>query len=98
MRRYRRKSWSSLWADTVLLGVEAQMVMGLRLAKLAWAKRGRKAEQRLMIREKAKAAGDAQLAIAKSIMTGAGDSAHSKVVKLYRRRVRSNLRRLGRGG
>jgi hypothetical protein len=59
---------------------------------------GNKAEQRLMISEKTKAATDAQSAIAKSIMTGTGDRAHSKVVKLYRGRVRSNLKRLARGG
>ena len=98
MRRYRRKGWSNLWADSVLLGMEAHMVVGLRLAKMAWARPGSNAEERLMVAEKAKAAVDARWAIAKSVMTGTGDRAPSKVVKLYRRRVRSNLKRLARGG
>jgi hypothetical protein len=46
--------------------------------------------------EKAKAARDTQRAVVKSLLTGTGHRANSKVVGLYRRRVRANLKRLAK--
>jgi hypothetical protein len=99
MRRRSRhnKALAALWFDALALGVEAHMVIGLRCAKLALNGTGCAAERRLMISEKAKAASAAQRTTIQSLVTGSGNRAGNKVIKLYRRRVQANLRRLAKG-
>jgi acyl-CoA reductase-like NAD-dependent aldehyde dehydrogenase len=97
IRSRHNKALAALWFDALFLGVEANMVIGLRCAKLALNGTGCTAERRLMVAEKAKAASAAQLTTIKSLVTGSGNRAGNKVVKLYRRRVRANLRRLAKG-
>jgi hypothetical protein len=80
--------WLKLSADTALLAMESQTVIGIRLAQIAMG-RGTPAEMQLMLTEKMLALADAAATVA------AGGSMH-KVVKGYRKRVRSNVRRLGR--
>lgn len=78
--------WIKLTIDTTLLGLEAQSVIGLRLAQIALGQ-GSPAEAHLMMTEKMLAFMDATTAVA------AGGSAHA-IVQDYRRRVQANARRL----
>jgi hypothetical protein len=80
------ESWMRLATDTTLLGLEAQSVIGLRLAQLATGQ-GTPAEAQLMMTEKMLALIDAATTIA------AGGSAHT-IVEDYRKRVQANARRL----
>jgi hypothetical protein len=78
--------WINLTLDATLLGLEAQSVIGLRLAQIAKGQ-GTPAEAQLMVTEKMLAFMDAATTVA------TGGSAHA-VVKDYRKRVQANARRL----
>lgn len=78
--------WVNLTLDTTLLGLEAQGVIGMRLAQIAMGQ-GTPAEAQLMVTEKMLALVDAATTLA------AGGSAHM-VVQDYRRQVQANARRL----
>ena len=80
------ESWMRLVTDTTLLGLEAQSVIGLRLAQIAMGQ-GTPAETHLMMTEKMHALMDAATTVA------AGGSAHA-IIEDYRRRVQANARRL----
>jgi hypothetical protein len=75
-----------LTIDTTLLGLEAQSVIGLRMAQIAMGQ-STPAEAQLMMSEKMLAFMEATMTVA------AGGSAH-KVVNGYRRRVQANAERL----
>lgn len=87
-------SWSKLWTDTAMMGVEAQQVIALRMWKAAMGGAAAVGEAERMVTEKAQAAFDAQRIIASSAMAGAPHLAAERAVALYRRRVRANRRRL----
>jgi hypothetical protein len=72
-----------------MLALDAQQVMALRLAKLSTGDATASREARRMVSEKAIAFGEAAAHVA------AGGSMRSVVTK-YRRKVRSNRRRLTR--
>jgi hypothetical protein len=76
--------------DLAMLGVEAQMVIGERLAMFMRGGPKARKEAQLMVTEKVKAAGEAAVTIA---MGGTP----RKVVRGYRRKVQANQRRLGKG-
>ncbi|KFG69448.1 hypothetical protein [Microvirga sp. BSC39] len=78
--------WIKLTINTTLLTLEAQSVIGLRLAQIAMGQ-GTPAEAHLMMTEKMLAFMDAATTVA------SGGSAHA-VVEDYRRRVQANARRL----
>ncbi|WP_046866044.1 hypothetical protein [Microvirga massiliensis] len=80
--------WFKLAADTTLLAMEAQTVIGLRLTQAALG-RGSLAENHLMVTEKV-------LAFAEAATTLATGGSPGRVVRGYRRRVRANVRRLKR--
>ena len=80
------ESWMRLVTDTTLLGLEAQSVIGLRLAQIAMGQ-GTPAEAQLMMTEKMLAFMDAATTVA------GGGSAHA-VVEDYRSRMQANVRRL----
>jgi len=80
---------SACLTDSVMLGVEAQRVIGLRLAAIAGGGPTAEAETRLMVTEKMKAALDAANMLAR------GASIRS-VISFYRSRVQANVRRLTR--
>ena len=80
------ESWMRLATDTTLLTLEAQNVIGLRLAQIVMGQ-GTPAEAQLMMTEKMLASMDAATTVA------AGGSAHV-IVEDYRRRVQANARRL----
>ena len=73
--------------DAVMLGLEAQRVIGLRLIKLSGGGPAAQAEALRMVSEKSAALAEAGLTLAR------GGSAGS-VIRRYRTRVRSNKRRL----
>jgi hypothetical protein len=75
-------------------GLEAQQVIGLRLSKLARGGRTASAEMNRMVSEKLDAAFEAQRATAKAALTGNAAQIPSRVVALYRRKMRSNRQRL----
>ncbi len=83
-------SWLRLGFDTVRLGVEAQTVVALRLAKLSLGGAAAQAEAQRMVTEKMEAAAEAAMTLA------TGGTAE-RVVQDYRRKVRANARRLSRG-
>jgi hypothetical protein len=80
------ESWVRLATDTTLLTLEAQSVIGLRLAQIAMGQ-GTPNEAQLMVTEKMLAFMDAATTVA------AGGPAHT-IVEDYRSRVRANARRL----
>ena len=81
------RNWMRLTHDAVMLGLEAQRVIGLRLIKLSSGGPAAQAEAFRMVSEKSAALTEAGLALAR------GGSAGS-VIRRYRTRVRSNKRRL----
>jgi hypothetical protein len=92
-----RNPWLRLTMDTWALGVEASAVIGLRTLKIAAGGPAAEAESTLMVQEKL-AAGMAWQTMA---MTGGlgmtPQSAASRTLTHYRRKVRANRRRLTRG-
>ena len=92
-----RNPWLSLSMDTMWLGMETQSVIGLRMVKAAFGGPEAGAEAALMVAEKIKAAFDANLVMASSVLAGDGHLAPARTVALYRRRVKANQRRLTRG-
>jgi hypothetical protein len=75
--------------DALMLAVDANRVIGMRLAKLMLGGRSARREAKLMITEKMAAAIEA----GGKLMTGASAD---DIVRLYRRRVASNAKRLSR--
>lgn len=92
-----RNPWFALSRDTLMLGLESQSVIGLRLLKAAMGGEAAQQEATLMIAEKAHAVIDAQMVIAESVMTGQPHLGPARAVALYRKRVQANQRRLGEG-
>ena len=93
----RRIPWFSLSMDAWKLTLEAQSVIGMRMAKAAWGGAAAQGEASLMVTEKAKAAVDAQFVLAKSVLEGRAHLGQARAMALYRRRIQANQRRLSRG-
>ena len=83
------KNWMRLTRDAVLLGVETQRVIGLRLVKLSRGGRTAEVEALRMVTEKTDALAEAGMTLAR------GGSA-STVIRRYRTHVRANKRRLSK--
>ena len=95
MRSRRRSatkpaSLVTLGTELTMLGVEAQLVIGQRMALFMLGGPKARREARLMVTEKVKAAGEAAATIALG-------GTPRKVVRGYRRKVQANNRRLGSG-
>ena len=75
--------------DAVMLGLESQRVMGLRLMKLSRGGRAAQAEALRMFSEKTTALAEAGTTLARGGSAGA-------VIRRYRTHVRSNKRRLSK--
>jgi len=73
--------------DAVMLGLEAQRVIGLRLIKLSGGGPAAQAEALRMVSEKTAALAEAGLTLARGGSAGRG-------IRRYRTHVRSNKRRL----
>lgn len=83
--------------QSALLAMEAQQVIALRLMKLALGGPAAKREAHRMVAEKADAAAKAAGIAAGAMARGAPDGGADAVVRMLRRRVRANRKRLGPG-
>jgi hypothetical protein len=83
------KNWMRVTNDAVMLGLEAQRVIGLRLMKLSRGGSVAEAEVWRMITEKTSALAEAGMTLAR------GGSAQT-VIRRYRTHVRANKRRLSK--
>jgi hypothetical protein len=81
------RNWMRLTHDAVMLGLEAQRVIGLRLIKLSGGGPAAQAEALRMVSEKTAALAEAGLTLARGGSAG-------RVMRRYRTHVRSNKRRL----
>jgi hypothetical protein len=95
MRR-RRTNWSKFATDAVKLGVTANMVIAMRVAKIALGGARARSESKLMVAEKVKAATQANIAAAADILTGRAYKSPARTLALYQKKVSSNLRRLSK--
>jgi hypothetical protein len=95
MRR-SKTNWTKLAGDAFKLGVTANMVIAMRVAKIALGGAKAKTESKLMVAEKVKAAADAGMAAAVDVMTGRTHKTPASTIALYQKRVSSNLRRLSK--
>lgn len=77
------------WLDLMMLGVECQQAIALRLLRLSRGGAHAHRESRLMVSEKMKAGMDAGLKLA-------GGASPQSVLKTYRTKVRANIRRLSK--
>ena len=92
--RKKKLSWSKLTADALKLGVTANAVIALRMAKLAKGGRAAKVESKLMVAEKIAAAQKAALAASHDVAAGRVHRAPARAMAIYQKRVLKNLRRL----
>jgi hypothetical protein len=76
------------WCDAAMLSLEAQQVIGLRVAKLAGGGAAAETEAMRMVSEKV-------FASMRAGATLAAGGSHEKVLAQVRRSVRANARRLG---
>ncbi|SRR5581483_6272621 len=93
--KWRTAPWLSLSYDLMRLGMEAQGVIALRMLRLATGGALAEREASRMVTEKAAAAFEAQTAAALALVGGQrGAAVPKKAMRIYRRRVRANRRRL----
>jgi hypothetical protein len=83
------KAWMNFTFASARLCYEAQEVVNLRLTKLAQGGTDSHTEAQLMVTEKG-------FALAEALVTLFGGGSMQKVVRRYRRHVRTNKRRLSR--
>jgi hypothetical protein len=93
MRR-SRPSWLGLSLRTWQAALEAQQVIGLRLARLSGGGPSAWAEATRMTSEKVAALGEAQTAAMMAVLTGKAAAVPSRTLALYRRKIRANRKRL----
>lgn len=98
MRKGRLDPWLGVGLDAWTLGVEASAVIGLRALKLAAGGAAAEAEAYRMVAEKVAAGLDLQAKAMSGALGYSPAGATAKAVGHYRRKVRSNLRRLRRSG
>jgi hypothetical protein len=89
-------SWFALAYKAAHLGFDAQRVIALRLMRLASGGASAQTEAKRMISEKPAALLEAQIAAATAVGSGKSNSAAKKVFGVYKKRVRTNRRRLSR--
>ncbi len=92
----KKTNWMKLVADSFSLGVRANQVIALRMATFARGGAKAQAESKMMLDEKVKAAIDANMAAAHSIMIGQPHLAPGRAMTVYRKRVHKNLSRLSK--
>ena len=88
--------WFTLASEAAQLGFDAQRVIALRFMRLATGGASGQAEAQRMMSEKSVALLEAQFAAAGALAGGNSTVAARKVLAVYRKRVRTNKRRLGR--
>ena len=89
--------WLDLTFKTMQLGWDAQNVVALRMLRMASGGPRAQTELNRMVTEKVAAAAEANLAAATSVMAGSEDHVIAgKVLRVFKKRVRANKRRLSR--
>lgn len=89
--------WLTLTLNTFKLSIEAQSVIALRMLRLAAGGARGQAEAQRMVTEKAAAAAQAQIAAAAALLSGREHHvAAGRALRIYKKRVRANKRRLSR--
>jgi hypothetical protein len=89
--------WFSLALKTIQLGYEAQSVIALRMMRFAAGGATAQTEARRMIADKVAAGIEAQVVAASSVASGHRDTVVAgKVLRVLKKRVRANKRRLSR--
>jgi hypothetical protein len=89
--------WFALTFKTIQLGLEAQSVIALRMMRLAAGGAIAQTELRRMITDKIAAGIEAQAVAASSVASGHNNEVVAgKVLRVVRKRVRANKRRLSR--
>jgi hypothetical protein len=90
-------NWFSVSSQTAMLALEAQIVIALRLMRIAAGGALARSETSRMVTEKVQALGEAQTVAAVGSVTGR-NRRHiaKKIAGVYRKRVRGNRRRLTR--
>lgn len=88
-----RSSWLYLPFDMWRASLEAQQVIGLRLALLAGGMAGA-AEVKRMVTEKMSAAFEVQHMAAAAALTGKAAEIPSQAIAFYRKKMRANRKRL----
>ncbi|WFU41979.1 hypothetical protein QA640_05645 [Bradyrhizobium sp. CB82] len=86
MRQFGKQRLLHSW---MMLALEANQVVGLRMLKLMAGGKRARGEAKLMVREKI----DEAFKAGASLMAGASDE---DIVRRYRRRVAANAKRLGK--
>ena len=89
-------SWFALTFQAAQLGWEAQNVVALRFVRLAGGGAAGAKEAQLMVTDKLAALTEAQLAAAANVLTGDALKIADKMLRVFRKRVRANKRRLSR--
>jgi hypothetical protein len=90
-------AWARLTMQAAVTGFEAQSVMALRFMRLAAGGARARSEASRMITEKVTALGEAQSAAVRAAIKGdKNHRAATKVLRVYKRRVRKNRRRLSK--
>ena len=90
-------TWARLAMQAVATGFEAQSVMALRFMRFAAGGARAQSEARRMVTEKVMALGEAQSAAAVAAIKGdKGHRVATKALRVYKRRVRKNRRRLAK--
>jgi hypothetical protein len=92
----RAPDWMKLAMDSWSLGLEAGTVVGMRMVKLSQGGPAAAAEAELMVREKLHAAADLQRLALTGALGATSESAATKTVSHFRKKVRANRRRLAR--
>lgn len=86
-----------LWAQMVRIGLDSQMVIGLRLAGMMGMREQSPGEPFRMVAEKQAAASESIFAIAQAASRGASaDRVMSAALRPYGKRTRANSRRLAK--
>jgi hypothetical protein len=89
--------WFSLACKTIELGFEAQSVIALRMMRLAAGGARASTEAQRMIADKIAAGIEAQAVVVSSFAAGHSDTVVAgEVLRIVKRRVRANKRRLSR--
>lgn len=97
-----KRSWY-IWPDMTLVNLaaqgtmlawEAQQVIALRLAKLAQGGTGASQEAMLMVTEKLQALQEGGALAMRAALKGEQDLNAPEIMRLYRKKVRANCRRL----
>ena len=89
--------WLALTFESVQLGLDAQRVMFLRMMRFAGGGVASRNESQRMIAEKIAAVSEAQTVAAAAIVSGRRDNVVArKVMRVFKKRVRANKRRLSR--